>query len=164
MILVLEFQLHHSLSDSGLGALYSLLSVVALAAMLLAAPRLQRLPLGVIVPASLATLGIGAFTLAARPRSLLVLTFPLVGMGNGLIDVFLNVAGQREEARTHRPVLQWLHASYALGGVTGAAAAGVLRSADLTTGSASRLRAWRCWRRRCGIAGGPRGSPPPKGR
>lgn len=62
---------------------------------------------------------------------MLVVTFPLAGLGNGLIDVYLNVAGQREESRTRRPVLQWLHASYALGGVTGASVAGVLRSVDV---------------------------------
>ena len=130
VILVFEFQRHHRLSDSRLGALYALLSVVAIAPMLVGAPRLQRVALGVSVPVSLATLGVSAFALAVQPTSMLALTFPLVGTGNGLIDVYLNVAGQREETRTRRPVLQWLHASYALGGVTGAAAAGTLRSFD----------------------------------
>jgi fucose permease len=83
------------------------------------------------VPASLATLAIAALALAVQPTSLVAVTFILVGVGNGLIDVYLNVAAQREEARSRRPVLQWLHASYALGGVTGAAAAGALRTAGL---------------------------------
>lgn len=130
VILVFEFQRHHRLSDSGLGFLYALLSVVAIATMLVGAPRLQRLALGVSVPASLATLAVSALILAVQPTSLLWLTFALVGAGNGLIDVYMNVAGQREETRARRPVLQWLHASYALGGVTGAAAAGALRSLD----------------------------------
>ena len=43
----------------------------------------------------------------------------------------MNVAAQRAEARTHRPVLQWMHATYALGGITGAAAAGAIRAADI---------------------------------
>ena len=43
-----------------------------------------------------------------------------MGIGNGLIDVYLNVAAQRAEARTGKPVLQWMHATYALGGITGA--------------------------------------------
>ena len=131
VILVFEFQRHHGLSDSRLGLLYSLLSVVAIVTMLAGAPRLQRFPLDVSVPLSLASLGIGSLALAVGPTSLLMLTFPLVGLGNGLIDVHLNVAGQRQEARTRRPVLQWLHASYALGGVTGAAAAGALRTAGI---------------------------------
>jgi hypothetical protein len=155
VILVLEFQLDHGVSDGRLGALYSLLSVVAIATMLVGAPRLRRTALGTSVPLSLATLGIAAFALAVQPTSLLVLTFPLIGVGNGLIDVYLNVAAQREEARTHRPVLQWLHASYALGGVTGATAAGALRSLDgdyrlgiAASGAALIVTAW--WNRRMG--------------
>jgi MFS family permease len=131
VILVFEFQRHHALTDGRLGLLYSLLSIAAIATMLAGAPRLQRLSIRASVPASLASLAIASLALAVQPTSLVVLTFVLVGVGNGLIDVYLNVAGQREEARTRRPVLQWLHASYALGGVTGAAAAGALRSAGL---------------------------------
>jgi MFS family permease len=131
VILVLEFQLDHGLSEGRLGLLYSAMSVVAIATMLLAAPRLQRLPLATSVPLSLGSLAIGAFGLATQPTWLLVVTFALAGMANGLIDVYLNVAAQREEIRSRRPVLQWLHASYALGGVTGASIAGALRSVGI---------------------------------
>ena len=126
VILVLEFQQDHGLTDGRLGLLYSILSLSAIATMLAVAPRLQGLSLRASVPLSLASLAVAALALAVQPTSVLVLTFLLVGVGNGLIDVYLNVAGQREEMRTRRPVLQWLHASYALGGVTGAAAAGLL--------------------------------------
>ncbi len=131
VILVLEFQRHHSLTDSRLGLLYSLLSISAIATMLAGAPRLQRWTLRASVPVSLASLGVAALALAVVPTSTLLVTFVLVGVGNGLIDVYVNVAAQREETRTRRPVLQWLHASYALGGVTGAAAAGILRTIDV---------------------------------
>jgi len=131
VILVLEFQQHHSLTDGRLGLLYSLLSVAAIATMLAGAPHLQRLSLYASVPVSLASLGLSALALTVLPTSMLVLTFVLVGVGNGLIDVYVNVAAQREETRTRKPVLQWLHASYALGGVTGAAAAGILRTVGL---------------------------------
>ena len=126
VILVLEFQRDHGLTDGRLGLLYSILSLSAIATMLAVAPRLQGLSLRASVPLSLASLAVAALALAVQPTSVLVITFLLVGVGNGLIDVYLNVAGQREEMRTRRPVLQWLHASYALGGVTGAAAAGLL--------------------------------------
>ena len=99
--------------------------------MLAGAPRLQRLSLRATVPASLACLALGSIGLSVQPTSLVLVTFVVVGVGNGLIDVYLNVAAQREESRSRRPVLQWLHASYALGGVTGAAAAGALRTVDL---------------------------------
>ena len=131
VILVFEFQRHHSLSDSRLGLLYSLLSVAAIVTMVAGAPRLQRLSLRGSVPLSLASLAVASIALAVGPTSALLATFVLVGVGNGLIDVYVNVAAQREEARTKRPVLQWLHASYALGGVTGAAGAGILRTVGL---------------------------------
>jgi predicted MFS family arabinose efflux permease len=131
VILVFEFQRAHALSDSRLGFLYALGSVLAIATMLVGAPRLQRHPIRISVPAGLGLLGLSAFALAGQPTALLLVTFPLVGMANGLIDVFVNVAAQREEVRMHRPILQWLHACYALGGVTGATTAGAIRAAGI---------------------------------
>jgi hypothetical protein len=128
VILVFEFQRHHDLTQGSLGLLYMALSVSAIAAMLVLAPRLRRLPLDLSTAVSLGSLGLGAIVLAFQPGSLLAIGFLLVGVGNGLIDVYLNVAAQREESRIGRPVLQWLHAAYALGGVTGALAAGFLRA------------------------------------
>ena len=126
VILVFDFQRSHGLTESRLGGLYMMLSLAAVVVMLVLAPRLQRLPLTATVPLSLLTLAVGSFVIAFQPTNLVVLGFLLVGAGNGLIDVYMNVAAQRVEVATRRPVLQWLHASYALGGVTGAAAAGLL--------------------------------------
>ena len=131
VILVFDFQRFHDLSESRLGGLYTMLSLTAVVVMLVVAPRLQRLPLSAAVPLSLLVLAAGSFVIAYQPARLVVLGFVLVGAGNGLIDVYLNVAAQRVEVATRRPVLQWLHASYALGGVTGAAVAGLLLAADL---------------------------------
>ena len=126
VILVFDFQRYHDLSESRLGGLYTMLSLTAVAVMLVVAPRLQRFPLSRTAPMSLLVLAVGSFVIAYQPSRLVVLGFLLVGAGNGLIDVYLNVAAQRVEVATRRPVLQWLHASYALGGVTGAAIAGLL--------------------------------------
>ena len=71
-----------------------------------------------------AALAVGATAIGYLPTGVIAVGFALVGVGNGLIDVYLNVAAQRAEVATRRPVLQWLHASYALGGVTGAAVGG----------------------------------------
>jgi MFS family permease len=131
VILVFDFQRFHDLTESRLGALYTMLSITAVVVMLLIAPRLQRLPLTVTTPLALVVLALGSFVIAYQPTNLVVLGFVLVGAGNGLIDVYLNVSAQRVEVATRRPVLQWLHASYALGGVTGAAAAGLLLASDL---------------------------------
>jgi MFS family permease len=126
VILVFRFQRENGISNSGMGARYTLLSGVAVLAMLLVAPRLQRFPLATSVPLSLTTLALGSLAIALLPAGLLLVAFAVVGIGNGLIDVYLNVAAQRAESESRRPVLQWLHASYALGGVTGAGAAGAL--------------------------------------
>jgi predicted MFS family arabinose efflux permease len=79
----------------------------------------------------------------------------VVGAGNGLIDVFANVATQRVETVTRRPALQWLHACYALGGITGATLAGILAAAAIdhrvpivVSGVALLLVAW--WNARRG--------------
>ena len=124
VISVHEFLQLHKTSESRLGLLYTLLSVVAVAAMILLAPRLQPLALRVSVPVSLTSLAIGAAAIGYLPTGAIWLGFALVGIGNGLIDVYLNVAAQRAEVATRRPVLQWLHASYALGGVCGALVSG----------------------------------------
>jgi MFS family permease len=131
VIIVFDVQRYNGMSESRLGFLYTTLSLTAVLVMLLLAPRLQPLPLSFSVPISLVSLGVGSFAIGYLPTSAIVVGFLLVGVGNGLIDVYLNVAAQRVEVATKRPVLQWLHASYALGGVTGAAVAGLLLMRDL---------------------------------
>jgi MFS family permease len=131
VILVFEYQHDHQISASRIGVLYTGLSLVAVGVMLLVAPRMAGLRLGTSVPISLASLGLASLATALFPDSLVLLAFVLVGAGNGLIDVYVNVAAQRVEVETRRPALQWLHASYALGGVTGAGIAGLLRTIDI---------------------------------
>ena len=105
-----------------------MLSLTAVAVMLMLAPRLQRLPLS--TTACVAARARGSLVIAYQPRA--------------------RRAGVRARRRRQRPdrrlperggaagrggdpapVLQWLHASYALGGVTGAAIAGGLLVADV---------------------------------
>ncbi len=131
VILVFEFQRFHGIDEARLGLLYTLLSSVAVAVMLFVAPRMQPLPLRTSMTISLLTLTCGCAAIGFLPTSVMAIGFVLVGAGNGLIDVYLNVAAQRMEVATARPILQWMHASYALGGVTGAGAAGLIRAADL---------------------------------
>src|SRR2546427_6824190 len=100
VILVYEFQRAHVLSDSRLGLAYALLSVIAVTVMLLVAPRLQPLPLRVSVPVSLFSLAVGAVAIAVLPTGAIWLGFALVGVGDGLIDVYLNVGAQRAEVAT----------------------------------------------------------------
>ena len=131
VIVVSYFQADHAVSDSRIGLLYTLLSIVAVLVMAFLAPRLQGLSLSTSVPLSLASLAVGSTVIAVQPTSLLVVGFAIVGLGNGLIDVYTNVAAQRSESRNGKPVLQWMYACYALGGVTGATIAGLTRTAGL---------------------------------
>jgi len=131
VILIFEFQRAHGISDARLGLLYTLLSSTAVVVMLLITPRMQPFRLSTNVALSLGALAVGTIAITYLPNSLTFLGFAAVGVGNGLIDIYGNVAAQRAEVRTRKPVLQWLHASYALGGVTGAGVAGLLIVADV---------------------------------
>src|SRR5262245_34208234 len=130
VILVVRIQSDHGLSFGRMGLLLALLSLVAIIVMAFVTPRLARYPLGALCALGLSTLGVGAVGMAALPTSWLWLAFAVAGAGNGMIDVFLNTEGQRVEAITRRPVLQWLHALYAVGGITGAAVGGLVLATD----------------------------------
>jgi len=131
VILVFDFNRVHDLTFGQSGLLLTVLSASAVLVMALLAPRLQGLSLDTSVPISLISLAVGAVAIAALPSGSIWIAFVVVGLGNGLIDVYMNVAAQRVESRIRRPVLQWMHASYALGGVTGATVAGTLRTLDV---------------------------------
>jgi hypothetical protein len=125
VIVISGLNAEHGLTYSENGRLLTMLSLTAVAVMAFVAPRLASISLGRVVPASLLVLAAGSLGMAYMPGAGLLLAFAIVGAGNGLIDVFMNVDAQRVEVETRRPVLQWLHASYAAGGVTGAAAGGI---------------------------------------
>ena len=130
VILVVELQSRNDLSYGEMGWLLASLSAVAIVVMTFVTPRLARLPLGFLCALALCTLGLGSAAMALLPSGFLWIAFAIVGAGNGLIDVFLNVEGQRVESITGTPVLQWLHAMYAVGGITGAAVAGLMAATD----------------------------------
>jgi hypothetical protein len=129
VIVVVELNRHRGLSYGRNGLLLALLSIVAVLVMTFGAPRLTGFPISGLIAGSLTTLGVGAVAMAVLSTGTLWIAFILVGAGNGLIDVFLNVEAQRVEVATGRPVLQWLHASYAAGGVTGAIVGGAIVAA-----------------------------------
>ena len=131
VILVVQVQAYHDLSFGDMGLLLALLSLVAIVVMAFVAPRLARFPLGALCAGGLLALGTGSLGMAVLPSRALWIAFAIAGVGNGMIDVFLNVEGQRVEAITRAPVLQWLHATYAIGGITGAAIAGLIAAANI---------------------------------
>src|SRR5205814_5947501 len=102
-----------------------MMAAVSIVVMTLLAPRLQGLPHTVTVPAALSIMGAGAFLVAYLPAGWLWAAFIVLGFGNGLIDVFVNVAAQGIESGRRPPAFQWLHAAYSVGGITGALGAGI---------------------------------------
>ncbi len=117
------------LSEGAAGLQFGALAITSILTMTLVSPRLQGLPLSVTIPLGLVFLGTGAMMIGSTSRPVLYPAFVVLGVGNGLLDVFVNVGGQAVEARRGRPVLQFLHASYNLGGIVGAVGAGALHAA-----------------------------------
>jgi fucose permease len=122
----------HRLTEGEAGIQMSILAVVSILTMIFVSPRLQALPLASAIGVALASMAFGAELVAFGNGSVLLAGFVVLGVGNGLIDVFLNVAAQGLEVRARRPVLQWLHASYATGGICGALGAGIALTAGVS--------------------------------
>ena len=129
VVVFADFLDGHRLSP-GQGSLrFVALSVAAIVAMTLLAPRLQPLAHGPIIFWSLALHGVGALLIAWVPTVWLLAAFGLTGIGTGLIDVYVNSAGQAIEARGTTSVLQPVHAAYGVGGALGAVVAAAILAA-----------------------------------
>ncbi|TMK14610.1 MAG: MFS transporter [Actinobacteria bacterium] len=112
VIVVVELNRHRGLSYGRNGLLLALLSIVAVLVMTFGAPRLTRFPISGLIAGSLTTLGVGAVAMAVLSTGTLWIAFILVGAGNGLIDVFLNVEAQRVEVATGAGLLLFLTAAW----------------------------------------------------
>ncbi len=120
-----EYLRSNGISAGEAGWQFGMMAAVSIVVMTLIAPRLQGLPHTTTVPAALGIMGAGAFLVSSLPPEWLWVAFVVLGTGNGLIDVFVNVAAQGIESGSGRPVFQWLHAAYSVGGITGALGAGI---------------------------------------
>lgn len=108
------------------------LSVTAIVAMMAVAPRLEPARRGVAIGIALVFHAAGSLLIAVASTPLLVVAFGVTGVGTGLVDVFVNAAGQEIEARTGDPVLQRVHGAYGVGGALGAIASGVALDAGMS--------------------------------
>ena len=129
VVVFADYLAFHGFTEGEAGVQMSILAVVSIVTMVFGSPRLQTLPLAMAIAIALGSMALGAELVAFGGGIVLLGGFLVLGVGNGLIDVFLNVAAQGLEARHRRPVLQWLHASYAGGGITGALGAGFATAA-----------------------------------
>ena len=133
VVVFADFLQARGMSEGAAGLYLSALAAVSILTMTLLAPRLHRLALSRTVPLGLGSMGLAALGIAFGPGpGGLAGAFVFLGVGNGLIDVFVNVGGQGAEARHGRPVLQFLHASYNAGGIVGALGAAAMHVAGLS--------------------------------
>lgn len=120
--------------DLGFGTAGNLLaghSLVAVVVMVVVAQRLEPLARARVVAASTGLHAIGVILMVAAPSSWLFVAFGVAGAGTGLVDVFVNTAGQEYEAAAGRPVLQRLHAMLSFGTALGAISAGFASSVGI---------------------------------
>ena len=131
VVVFAEFLRRNSLSAGQASLLFTASAVVAIVVMTFGAPLLDPLPRHVTVALALAAGAIGDALVAVLPREALLVGFVVLGAGTGLVDVFVNAAGQSIEERSRASVLQWVHGAYGAGGAVGAMAAGLAVSAGL---------------------------------
>jgi hypothetical protein len=126
-----DFLRQHRLSPGELSLQFAGLSVTAILVMTFLAPRLETLPRRASIGLGLGVHAVGAALVAVLPTAALVVGFTVVGLATGIIDVFVNSAAHEIEIASGRSVLQWVHAFYGVGGVTG----GLVSGAAMTLGS-----------------------------
>jgi hypothetical protein len=119
-----DFITRRDLTYAGAGNLLAALSIVSILIMVFVAQRLEPVARRWTVSGAAASMTVGITLLVVLPDAFLLAAFVLVGVGQGLEDVFVNAAGQEAEVRSRRPVLQRLHGAYSLGAGFGALATG----------------------------------------
>ncbi len=168
VVVFADFLAAHGLSFSRVSLGFTAMSVVSILLMTFLAPRLEPLPRNATVAGALIVHASGSASIALLPTELLVVPFVVMGAGTGLIDVFVNAAGNEIEQRAGSSVLQWLHAAYGAGGFVGSLLTGValtlgasFRAALVAAAVAQGVAALAAWRSRPLAAPG---EPRPAGR
>jgi len=120
------------LSPSGIGFVLLAVSVGALAGLPLSGPVVHRLgpAVTVTVAAVVCTVGVAGVGLAGTVLALVPMLF-LVGLGNGMWDVAMNVEGAEVEQRLEIEIMPRFHAAFSLGTVTGAALGAIMAGYDV---------------------------------
>jgi hypothetical protein len=124
-VIFADFLRQHGLSPGELSLQFVGLSATAILVMTFVAPRLETMRRGASIGLGLGVHALGAALVAVLPTFTLVVGFTVVGLGTGIIDVFVNSAAHEIELASGRSALQWVHAFYGVGGVTGGLGAGV---------------------------------------
>ena len=134
VVVFADFLREHGITPDQASLQLTALSVSSVAVMTVVAPRITRRARGPTIGVALVFHSVGALLIGVLPTGWLAGAFLVTGIGTGLIDVFVNAAGQELEERSDRPILQWVHATYSLGGLAGALLTGAALVAGASVG------------------------------
>ena len=128
-VVLVEYLDARDLSLAAVGGLFSVTSVAAIATMTFGGALAVRLPRPPALAAAFVLAGAASLIVGVATGAWLVPAFAVLGLGIGMLDVLVNLAGAELEAATDRPVLQLVHAGYGAGGAAGALLAAVATTA-----------------------------------
>jgi MFS family permease len=128
-VVLVEYLDVRDLTLAAIGALFSVTSVTAIATMTFGGALAVRLPRPPALAAAFVLAGTASLVVGVATGAWLVPAFALLGVGIGMVDVLVNLAGAEIETATDRPVLQLVHAGYGAGGAAGALLAAVATTA-----------------------------------
>jgi fucose permease len=129
---IAEIQAKLSLSEGQLGLALFMAALGALLAMPLAGAAAHRCGSRAATAVTVVLFGLGLPGLALAPTLLgLGLALLFLGAAAGALDVSMNAQGVAVEKRHWRPIMSSLHGMFSVGGMTGAAATGLIAGAGV---------------------------------
>jgi len=128
-VVLVEYLDVRDLSLAAIGGLFSVTSVTAIATMTFGGTVAVRAPRPQALAAAFTLAGAASLIVGVAAGPWLPPAFALLGLGIGMVDVLVNLAGAEIETGTQRPALQRIHAGYGAGGAAGALLAAVATTA-----------------------------------
>lgn len=128
-VVLVEYLETRDLTLAAVGWLFSLTSLTAIATMTLGGAPAVRLPRPQALAAAFVLAGGASLAVGVATGVWLAPSFALLGVGIGMVDILVNLAGAEVETVTERPALQLVHAGYGAGGAGGALLAALATTA-----------------------------------
>ncbi|HEX6256132.1 MAG TPA: MFS transporter [Euzebyales bacterium] len=119
-VVLVEYLDVRGLTLAAIGGLFSVTSVTAIATMTFGGDLMVRPARHHALAAAFGLAGAASLLVGVATGPWLAPAFAVLGVGIGMVDVLVNLAGGEIEAATDRPALQIIHAGYGAGGATGA--------------------------------------------
>jgi MFS family permease len=124
-VVLVEYLAVRDLTLAAIGALFSVTSVTAIATMTLGGDVMVRPARPHALAVAFGLAGAASLLVGIAIGPWLTPAFAALGVGIGMVDVLVNLAGGEIEASTGRPALQIIHAGYGAGGAVGAVLAAI---------------------------------------